>query len=643
MPSCFTWIATLCLAMSPLLPTPLLLAGEDSDPAVRYEPCPEFWDEVSAVLKEQIEAVDAENNRRRTCLQQALIDTESMRSIPLPVLQTYQRVRVYPPYIRSITTLFIINPNTPEVTYLNNDWCEQVLVRTDKLKIEQVDFSEELQQMLEEEAIAESRYSQYFAIAYFAHASKQKQYVRPLLRVAFQNNYHSLERLRENYSLQLYWSAIARLPLGADRKQMAYVFSICSQISKDRWVEAEESSRLLLSMAKEDQQYVEPEDVLALPIEQQVAHWIFKLRDARGYQMKDPGHCWIPMSYPPPYDEWSSANNPTEQLIRLGFDAVPSLIDSLDDKRFTRSYGFRLTPKYPLKISDAALQTLQVIAGRSFYQPPGTTSYYSRETDEDREAIKQSVIEWWERVKDQDESQFLRDQLEMRWKLNVRTPPSYSYRFRSPIRPLYRLALREGKNALPDMLRWIASDLRYESRDCLYRLALQVDPTQSEAIIRKLADPDNQPFNPIALRALYDAELLTSEQYHNDIYHGYLNTCRRSPDKPSYVNVSLLMETKKPEAMVLAAAYERVTRPSYSQLRSSGNEQTDRQMVEQLLPWLTVDTAPAWLSAKVNELLGSPIKDTTREAFEANPERRKQLIDICQERGIEPAESLPWG
>ncbi len=60
-----------------------------------------------------------------------------------------------------------------------------------------------------------------------------------------------------------------------------------------------------------------------------------------------------------------AALNPADRLIALGFDAVPSLIATLDDTRLTRAYGGR--GSYVLRYGDAAVQILEVIAGQSFY------------------------------------------------------------------------------------------------------------------------------------------------------------------------------------------------------------------------------------------------------------------------------------
>ncbi|MBK8979561.1 MAG: hypothetical protein IPM29_26975 [Planctomycetes bacterium] len=71
-------------------------------------------------------------------------------------------------------------------------------------------------------------------------------------------------------------------------------------------------------------------------------------------------------------DIWADprgAASPAQRLRALGIDAVPALIDALDDERLTRTVGFHRNhhlSHYVLRVEDVASRVLSDIAGRGF-------------------------------------------------------------------------------------------------------------------------------------------------------------------------------------------------------------------------------------------------------------------------------------
>ncbi len=88
---------------------------------------------------------------------------------------------------------------------------------------------------------------------------------------------------------------------------------------------AHETAELLKSMVKEDEAHkaAQRKAPAEMTTEERVAELIFQLRDQNGAQISQPGSCNIFMD---PRGEQS----PAHQLVKLGFDAVPQLIEALD-------------------------------------------------------------------------------------------------------------------------------------------------------------------------------------------------------------------------------------------------------------------------------------------------------------------------
>ncbi len=175
---------------------------------------------------------------------------------------------------------------------------------------------------------------------------------------------------------------------------------------------ARETADRLRAMVAEDAAHAAPAAPLAdLSPDDRAAELIFRLRDQNGHQWSQPGSCDI-------FDDFGGAveadphkeKSPAVQLAELGYAAVPRLIAALDDRTFSRSVGYHRNfyfSHHVLTVGDCAEQTLQRIAGRSFYTAKTTSSYMSR--DDETAGVKKEVEAWWREFQQKGEKQTLID------------------------------------------------------------------------------------------------------------------------------------------------------------------------------------------------------------------------------------------
>jgi hypothetical protein len=147
--------------------------------------------------------------------------------------------------------------------------------------------------------------------------------------------------------------------------------------------QAKQIANELKKMVAEDKAHpdLSDEQIAGLAPEQQVAEWIFRLRDQNGHQWSQPGTVDL-------FDQMRGAQNtPAHHLVALGDAAVPQLIDALGDKRFTRSVGYFRDFVFShevLTVGDAAHKILERISGQRLmgsYDNPADTH--------------EAVEEWW--------------------------------------------------------------------------------------------------------------------------------------------------------------------------------------------------------------------------------------------------------
>ncbi len=181
---------------------------------------------------------------------------------------------------------------------------------------------------------------------------------------------------------------------------------------------ATETAELLQEMVREDREHKVPMAFDDLGTDEKVAELIFQLRNQNGQQWSQPGSCDIFFSDDLLMDFGEKSADtpnvqpkvpsPAQQLVDIGYDAVPQLIAALDDKRLTRSVGYHRNfyfSHHVLYVGDCAEQILSRIANRSFYQRRHTNAAMMK--DGDSMTVKAQVEEWWREFKQKGERQVL--------------------------------------------------------------------------------------------------------------------------------------------------------------------------------------------------------------------------------------------
>ena len=130
-----------------------------------------------------------------------------------------------------------------------------------------------------------------------------------------------------------------------------------------------------------------------LPLNQKVRELIYELRDQRGTQGMHPGYCDV---FADPRWERSPAN----QLVEIGFPAVPLLMQELDDQRLSRCSAWdilRRLPDVELRMKDVAVQVLGAIKACNSH------NWY---------ATPDSLGSWWKKIQTVGYRQVLIDDIE---------------------------------------------------------------------------------------------------------------------------------------------------------------------------------------------------------------------------------------
>ncbi len=164
---------------------------------------------------------------------------------------------------------------------------------------------------------------------------------------------------------------------------------------------ASETVSILQEMVREDSEHPTTRPLAELPIKERVAELIFQLRDQNGHQWSQPGSCDI-------FADERREKSPASQLVAIGFDAVPQLINALDDTRFTRCVGFHRNfyfSHHVLRVGDCAVEIVERIAGRQFFNPRTTNS--AMQKDGETLTTKKLVQDWWKEVQTKGEKQVL--------------------------------------------------------------------------------------------------------------------------------------------------------------------------------------------------------------------------------------------
>lgn len=179
---------------------------------------------------------------------------------------------------------------------------------------------------------------------------------------------------------------ISRRESLADFEEIAKLFPACGEAKRAR-----ENAELLRQMLAEDEAH-HPPPFEKMTTREKVAEWIFQLRDQTG-QRCSPGFAYY---LDADWQQNDGRDTPARQLVKLGYAAVPQLIDALGDPRFSRAVfvmSWHRLSYDPLRVGDCAHDILERIAGRSFEFGRAELAEPARAGE--IAAAKKEVGVWW--------------------------------------------------------------------------------------------------------------------------------------------------------------------------------------------------------------------------------------------------------
>ncbi|HEY1786044.1 MAG TPA: hypothetical protein VGG30_10865 [Pirellulales bacterium] len=219
------------------------------------------------------------------------------------------------------------------------------------------------------------------------------------------------DRVSDQIAHQEMWRAIVAFGDAAISRQQLldrFQWIIKTFPHSEHFERAKATATLLAMMIVEDRNHpAQPAtgpEWERLDRKEQVAELIVQLRDQNTRQLMQPGSCSIFLR--PDSDE----DTPAHRLAKIGFDAVPQLIDALSDPRPTRSVGYLRDFRFShhvLTVGDCAQQILNQIAGRSFFKFNHTGGYMAQDGRID--SVAAAAREWYAEVLKKGEKQTLID------------------------------------------------------------------------------------------------------------------------------------------------------------------------------------------------------------------------------------------
>ncbi len=146
----------------------------------------------------------------------------------------------------------------------------------------------------------------------------------------------------------------------------------------------------------EDGQWIEPtpEERARFTTKEQLAYWMYKLRDHDAGQWSDPGMCNVFIEGRGEDD----APNPAQKIRELGMVAIPALIQHMEDIRPTRCKGhwrsYSSDGQYLLRYGDCCQQIFEAITKHKIYRRRTTTGYPTY--DGSAADCKAKAQAWWD-------------------------------------------------------------------------------------------------------------------------------------------------------------------------------------------------------------------------------------------------------
>ena len=203
-------------------------------------------------------------------------------------------------------------------------------------------------------------------------------------------------RLRDGVAENLRWQAITGANRDGPREKILNRWRMIARIAPafrdgevGRMVEGYES------LAAEDARWTEPEPkaLAKMDAPARAACWMYRLRDHAASQWSDPGSCYVLG----PSAAREGKPNPADELVKLGWDALPLVIARLDDVRPTRCVGwwrsFAPSSYYLLRYGDCCQQIFEAITGFNIYDSRSTSGAMVK--DGKAPTAKAAAEAWW--------------------------------------------------------------------------------------------------------------------------------------------------------------------------------------------------------------------------------------------------------
>jgi hypothetical protein len=201
-------------------------------------------------------------------------------------------------------------------------------------------------------------------------------------------------------------------------------------------------------LVAEDKGWTEPSKaaIAKMDVRQKTAYWLYRLRDLKVIQSESPGTCTVVTSLPENMyvlrQHSDSETNAADELRNLGYEALPQIIDHMDDDRPTECVGFwrDFAPEsyFTLAYGDCCQQIFEAITLHTIYE-------YGRYPIRDGKGklCKQRAQDWWKEFQNKGEKQMLieatgrgdRDSKANGERLNARYPGTTSKAVRGSITP----------------------------------------------------------------------------------------------------------------------------------------------------------------------------------------------------------------
>ncbi len=432
------------------------------------------------------------------------------------------------------------------------------------------------------------------------------------------------ELLVTSVAQKLRLEAVTSAHLGGSREAIERKWSIIARLPKTNLTdEALEMSASYRRQILEEENWTEltPELLALKPPTEQAAYWIYKLRDVAATQESQPGSCSIFNCF----SDNGKPQPPTE-LVRLGWDAVPLLIEHLEDPQPTRSLGFwrSFAPESfrLLRYKHACLEILNEITHLHLYE------------DEDEPGlVKKDAERCWRTARDKG--------LEAAYAVLLDDHPGMSAERllsvnRSKWEPILLDRLREGGRTAQAMLAALDTRVRADE-DLMLRLIHSPNLAVAAEVASWL---DERQQSDVGARALLDRLADAPAVIAEEEIEGFrmaMDTIAATHTKTRAAEWAKLLEHSSPTIRLRAMA--------------CADRLPSREVIDRILPFLddrsSIGHAVRWdPGARVCDVAAEVLQDVLEPQslfpWDSGIEERDALIRTLRARYLKSADSIPW-